>query len=244
VTRRVLALLAERRVRGTFFVVGELALAHPDLVRAVAAAGHEIALHGWRHVPLTDLDAPAFHDDTRRGKALLEDLSGTEVVGFRAPSFSLVAASSWAADVLAELGFAYSSSVLPARNPLFGWPGMPRRPFRFASGLLELPVPVTTIGGVTNAYLGGSYLRVLPPPVVHLGLRRARSDEVLWTYCHPYDFDPDEPFARRPGLSRAANRLLWVNRARMLRRVALLLEGRAAEPLATRAATLVDVPSL
>jgi polysaccharide deacetylase family protein (PEP-CTERM system associated) len=229
-------------VRGTCFVVGELAAAHPDLVRDVAAAGHEVALHGWHHVPLTDLDAATFSAGTRRGKTLLEDLTGRPVVGYRAPSFSLVPASSWAVEELAALGFAYSSSALPARSPLFGWPGLPRRPFRWESGLLELPVPVTTIAGITNAYLGGAYLRVLPPSVVRAGLRRAGDDELLWTYCHPYDFDPDEPFATRPGLSRRASRILWINRSRMLGRVTRLLDGRAADPLAERAAALVDVP--
>src|SRR3954466_5201174 len=100
-TRQVLDFLDDRDVRGTFFVVGEVARSEPALVREVAARGHEIALHGWRHVPLTELDPATFRADVARGKALLEDLTGTPVGGFRAPTFSLVPDSRWAVDVLA-----------------------------------------------------------------------------------------------------------------------------------------------
>jgi peptidoglycan-N-acetylglucosamine deacetylase len=236
---RVLELLSEHAVTGTFFIVGELAEAEPALVRAIAAAGHEIALHGYRHVPLPRLDPPTFRADTARGRALLEDLAGAPVTGFRAPTFSLVPESRWAVDELTELGFAYSSSVLPARSPLYGWPGQPRHPFRWPGGLVELPCPVAEVGAfgrrVANPYLGGVYFRVLPWTAVRLGLARSRADEVLWLYCHPYDFDPDEPFVPRGDVGRLGNRLLWLNRSRMARRVARVLAGRAGPPLRTRA---------
>jgi len=234
ITREVVAFLAERSVRATFFVVGELGEEHPDLVRDIAAAGHEVALHAYRHDPLPDVPEAEFRADTERGKKLLEDLAGREVLGFRAPTFSLVPRSAWVTDVLAELGFVYSSSLLPARSPLYGWPGQPRVPFRWPSGLLELPCPVTTVGRVANPYLGGVYFRVLPWRAVEYGLRRSLPGELLWTYCHPYDFDPDEPFSRRPGLSRAKSRLLWLNRRRMYARTARLLALGAAPPLAER----------
>lgn len=238
ITREIVAFLAERRVRGTFFVVGELAEEHPDLVRDIAAAGHEVGLHAYRHDPLPDLGPAAFRDDTRRGKALLEDLSGQEVAGFRAPMFSLVEESAWAPEILAEVGFRYSSSVLPARSPLYGWPGQPRVPYRWPSGVIELPCPVVTVGRVANPYLGGVYFRVLPWRAVEYGYRRALPDEALWTYCHPYDFDPEEPFVRRPGLGLAKSRLLWLNRSRMYDRIARLLARGAAGPLAERVSEL------
>jgi polysaccharide deacetylase family protein (PEP-CTERM system associated) len=243
-TRSILAFLAGHGVRGTFFVVGELAQAHPDLVRDIAAAGHEVALHAWRHTPLTELDAATFRDETKRGKELLEELAGAPVAGFRAPTFSLVPASAWAVDVLAELGFTYSSSVLPARNPLFGWAGHERTPTRWPSGVVELPCPLTDPLGITRLalpYLGGVYFRVLPGPVVRSGLRHAGPAEVLWLYAHPYDFDPDEPFRARPDLSRARSRLLWINRSRMFRRVErLFARAGAAPPLRER---LPDLPT-
>jgi peptidoglycan/xylan/chitin deacetylase (PgdA/CDA1 family) len=125
---RVLDLLAEHAVQGTFFVVGELAELEPALVKSIAAAGHEIALHGYRHVPLPQLSPTVFREETARGRAVLEDLAGAAVTGFRAPSFSLVPESRWAVDVLTELGFTYSSSVLPAHSPLFGWTWQARLP--------------------------------------------------------------------------------------------------------------------
>src|SRR5204862_2870610 len=158
VTRSVLDFLDARGVRGTFFVVGETAEAEPELVREVAARGHEIALHGWRHVPLTELDAPGFRADVIRGKALLEELAGRPVVGFRAPIFSMVPESRWTTEVLADVGFTYSSSVLPAKNPLFGDPSLPITPFRWPSGVVELPCPVVRVGPIGLPYLGGVHL--------------------------------------------------------------------------------------
>lgn len=241
ITREILGFLAERGVRGTFFVVGELAETHPDLVRDIAAEGHEIGLHAYRHDPLPAFEPAGFRADTSRGKALLEDLSGTAVVGFRAPQFSLVAESIWATDVLADAGFRYSSSVLPARSPLYGFPGQPRVPYRWPSGIVELPCPVVSYGPFPNPYLGGIYFRVLPWWAIRHGLRQAQPDEALWTYCHPYDFDPDEPFSRRPGLGLAKSRLLWMNRSRMYERTAQLLTRGAAPPLGKRVSMLDSI---
>ena len=236
ITRDVVEFLAQRDVRGTFFVVGELAERDPQLVRDIANAGHEIALHAYRHEPLTTLTRDAFREDTKRGKALLEDLTGTEIAGFRAPTFSLVPSTEWAVDILTEVGFRYSSSVLPAHSPLFGYPTRPRLPSRWPSGLLELPCPVAQVGPLANPYLGGVYFRVLPWTAVRYGLRRAHADEILWTYCHPYDFDPEEPFAPRPGLGHLKSRLLWVNRRHMYARIGRLLDLGAASPLIERTA--------
>ena len=236
---RVLELLAEHAARGTFFIVGELAEQEPGLVRTIAAAGHEIALHGYRHVPLPQLDAATFRAETARGRALLEDLAGAPVTGYRAPTFSLVPEARWAVDELRDLGFVYSSSVLPARSPLYGWPGQPRKPYRWPGGLVELPCPVAALGArLANPYLGGVYFRVLPWTAVRIGLARAHADEVLWLYCHPYDFDPDEPFNPRGDVGRLGNRLLWLNRSRMAARVARVLAGRAGAPLRERAAAV------
>lgn len=237
VMETLLEALAAARVCGTVFIVGELGEAHPELVRAVAAAGHEVALHGWEHAPLAAVGPERLAEQITRGRDVLEQAAQAPVVGFRAPMFSLVPAVHWALDLIGDAGFRYSSSVLPARSPLWGDPGAPRHPFRWPNGLLELPCPVATFGGVANPYLGGVYFRVLPWPMVRYGLSQSAADEVLWLYCHPYDFDPGEPFRPRAELGRYS-RLMYLGRTRMLRRVERVLAGRTGAPLATRAETI------
>ena len=237
-TRRVLEFLRDRRVRGTFFVTGEIAERAPDLVREVADAGHEIGFHGWHHVPLPRLTPVQLRADAKRGKDLLEDVSGTPVIGFRAPLFSLVPESRWAVDVLAEVGFTYSSSVLPARNPLFGDQAAPATAFRWPNGLIELPCPVARVAGLGLPYLGGVYLRALPTPVATAARRLFGSTQTLWIYCHPYDFDPDESFWVAPEVGRFGSRLLFYNRRRMFAKVDALLRAGVAPPLGERIAVL------
>ena len=237
-TRGVLDFLDARGVRGTFFVVGETDEQHPELVREVAARGHELALHGWRHQPLTELDPTTLRADAARGKALLEELAGRPVLGFRAPTFSLVPESRWATDVLTDVGFTYSSSVLPAKNPLFGDPSLPTTPFRWPSGLVELPCPVVRAGGLGLPYLGGVYLRALPAPATSAARRGFGAQQLLWIYCHPYDFDPDETFWVVPDAGKLGSRLLWYNRRRTFAKVEAALRGRAGPPLGER---LVEV---
>lgn len=230
---RLLGFLAQRSVRGTFFVVGTLAAERPELVPAIAAAGHEVGLHGWAHQPLAEIDAATLRTDLARGRDLLEQQAGRPVVGFRAPMFSLVPSTHSALDAIADAGFTYSSSVLPARSPLWGDPTAARHAFRWPNGLHELPCPVATFGPIANPYLGGAYLRVLPHAFVRYGLARAHPDEILWLYCHPYDLDAGEPFRPRPELGRYS-RLMWVGRGRMLAKIDKVLQGRAAPPLCER----------
>jgi peptidoglycan-N-acetylglucosamine deacetylase len=219
-------------VTGTVFVVGEVAEASPDLVREVASRGHEIALHCWRHTPLTELDRATFREETAKAKDLLEGLSGEAVVGYRAPTFSLVPSTQWATDELHDLGFTYSSSVLAGRNPLFGWPGAPTTPFRWPNGLGEFPVPVVGAGPLKVPFLGGTYLRLLPWPLVSTARRWSKETDasVPWTYTHPYDFDPAEPRWKVPDAGRLYP-LLWVGRKGLTTKVDKLLDhGRAAGP--------------
>ncbi len=238
-TEELLALTQRLEVRGTVFVLGEVVESHPDLVRRFAAAGHEIALHGHHHTPLPELDLAGMRADIEAGQALVESVSGATCVGYRAPFFSLVPEARAIVGVLADLGFTYSSSVLPAGNPQFGWPGAPTTPFRWPEGVVELPVPVCTFAGKGIPYLGGTYLRVLPDAFARLGMRRGR-DQLWWTYCHPYDIDAAEQFVVIPQLGRAQSRLLWIRRAAMLRKLEALLTVAAAGPLRERVATLDD----
>jgi len=235
VTRQILDFLDEAGVRGTVFTVGEVAEEEPDLVREVARHGHEIAFHSYHHRPLTQETRERFAAETRVGKAMLEDLTGRAVSGFRAPVFSLTNASLWAVDVLHELGFAYSSSVLPARHPLYGLPGAPDTPFRWANGLIEIPVPVARIGPWTLPYLGGIYLRYLPQGII-ARLTDRSPGKALWTYCHPYDFDTEEPFARLRDTPLWASILLWLHRRGSFAKMRALLQQGVAPPFAEQIA--------
>lgn len=232
-TRRILNFLGERSITGTFFVVGELVRRSPGLIREIAAAGHEIASHGFRHEPLTQQAPVTFRSELAESKKRLEDLSGRPVFGFRAPMFSLTPRSLWALDILRDLGFRYSSSVLPAPWRSHGFAEAPRRPFLWGNGLLEIPCPVGRIGPLVLPFLGGMYLRYLPPWRMRQLLRRV-DGETLWTYCHPYDVDVDEPFRRLPGKSHLASFMLWCNRRVTLRRLEALMRGQVAEPFAAR----------
>lgn len=226
-TRQVLGFLAERNIRGTFFVVGAVAQDQPDLVREIAAAGHEVGLHAWRHVPLTTRTPEQFRDETRRGADLLASLTGTPVAGFRAPTYSLTPKVPWVPDVLSELGFVYSSSVLPGRNPLFSWPGAPDSPFTWPSGLVEFPGFLYGWGPVQLPVVGGVYGRVLPMWFLRRGYQAMDREALCHLYCHPYDFDPGERYYVVPDSGPLLSPLLWVGRRRWWRRVAELCANPA-----------------
>lgn len=245
VTYRVLEFLSRTSTRGTFFVVGTVAQEFPDLIRAIAHGGHEVAFHGHDHTPLY-LDEPAkFSRETADSKRFIEDLIGGKVVGYRAPIFSLIQGTAWCADRLAGAGFTYSSSVLPAANPRNGYAGAPRHPFRWPSGIIELPVPVSNIAGVTLPYLGGVYFRYLPTGFVINRIRHSQSP-ALWTYLHPYDCDPDEGFQRVERTNLVESLILWRNRKRTLLKLERLLNAFASQPLGERvgAGEFADAPTV
>jgi peptidoglycan-N-acetylglucosamine deacetylase len=223
IVENLLSLLADHGVAGTFFVVGDVARRDPAIVRAIADAGHEIASHGNVHAPIDRLGPDDFAIDARISKACLEEITGRVVTGYRAPVFSLVEKTRWATDVLADTGYRYSSSVLPAANPLYGFAGAPRKPFRWSNGLVEFPCSVIGPGRVALPYLGGTYLRLLPSFASQWLMARDSSWYVS-TYCHPYDFDVGEPFVRMAHNGGwVTSRLLWVNRRRMRTRIERLL---------------------
>lgn len=190
-TQAYLDLLRRHGGRGTFFFVGTVARRHPDLVRAIAAEGHEIGCHSDAHVPLDRQSRAAFRDDLMRNLEALDAVGVGPIRGYRAPCFSLTERTRWAYEVLAELGFVYSSSVVPARNPLYGWRGFGRAARRI-EGVVELPV---TLFPFPRVPLGGLYFRVLPRLLVARVLAdHARKGEDVFGYHHPYDLDFDQPF--------------------------------------------------
>lgn len=223
----LLGRLDQVRSKATFFVVGELVPDCADLLNQLHHDGHEISLHGYSHRHLARMSQNEFRNELERGRGILGDLLGTAPSGFRAPYFSLTRESMWAPNILAELGFVYSSSVLPAFNPQAGLPAAPRRPFLWPSGLVELPSPTLGVGPFGLPVIGGAYLRLLPRPVVSWAKRRATRTPGSWTYCHPYDFDVTEPFFRREGETWLFSKLLFARRDKMLDRVCRVVTDRS-----------------
>src|SRR5262245_46225964 len=164
-TRGLLDQLGRASIQATFFIVGEYAESHPGLVRAIHRAGHEVASHGWDHRRVLAMTPAAFRQDVRQGKDALEQIIGDAVVGYRAPTFSIVRQTTWALDVLAELGFEYDSSIYPVRHDRYGVPAAPRQPF-LAHGerhsILELPPATLRFLGMKAPMGGGGYFRLFP----------------------------------------------------------------------------------
>lgn len=199
----LLDLLARHCQRATFFVLGWVAERHPRLIRDIAEAGHEVASHGWDHRKVTRETPADFRASIRRTKALLEDLTGTPVVGHRAPSFSITPGLEWAIDILIEEGYGYDSSLFPIRRRGYGYPDGPREPYwiwRRSGRLLEVPPTTLRRFGWTLPAAGGAYFRLLPYRLVRAAVAEAASRGVAATfYIHPWEIDADQP--RVPALA-------------------------------------------
>jgi polysaccharide deacetylase family protein (PEP-CTERM system associated) len=225
----LLEILANRGVTATFFVVGSLAPVWNMKLKELAQSGHEIGLHGFTHEYLDALGPKKFESELNEGKRILESVIEKEVIGFRAPYFSLTKNSEWAHEILSNSGFKFSSSVLPSWNPQAGFPSAPKSPFRWPSGLIEFPVPTFGFGNLSLPLLGGAYLRLIPSPVFRLarivGARRTGE----WSYCHPYDFDINANYERVRDTSVLFSKLIFARRGLMLDRIEELIEKGSAK---------------
>jgi polysaccharide deacetylase family protein (PEP-CTERM system associated) len=197
-TDRLLDMFDEHGVRGTFFVLGLVAERDPGLIRAIASRGHELASHGYAHRLVYDQTPEVFREDVRRAKALIEDTSGRQVRGYRAPSFSVTEKSLWALDVLLEEGYRYDASIFPIRHDRYGIPDAPRWPHamtRPAGRLFEVPGSTVRIGGTNLPVAGGAYFRILPYAWTRWGMTRVNQVErqPAVFYLHPWEIDPDQP---------------------------------------------------
>lgn len=204
---QVLALFDRTGVKATFFTLGWVAARYPALVRRFAEAGHEVASHGWDHRRVFSLDAGSFRADLRQARAAIEDACGATPAGYRAPSFSIDARTPWAHEVLAEEGYAYSSSVAPLRHDHYGWPEAPRFAFRPLPGseLIELPVTTVEFRGRRLAAGGGGFFRLLPYRFSSWAIGRVNRAEQRPAvfYFHPWEIDPEQPrVAKAPLRSR------------------------------------------
>jgi polysaccharide deacetylase family protein (PEP-CTERM system associated) len=224
-TRRLLDLLAQHGTKATFFVVGRIAVTHPKLVRDIAAAGHEVGSHSWDHRRVHHFTPRSFAEDLRKSRYALEQAAGVPVLGYRAPTFSVVRQTAWAIDVLADEGFAYDSSIFPVRHDRYGIPDAPRAPF-LAHGerrsILELPPVTLRCLRFNLPVAGGGYFRLFPLALLTAGVRQALRlrPAAAMLYFHPWEFDADQP---RLPLSRLARFRTYVGTRRSSDRLRTLL---------------------
>ncbi len=203
-TERVLTLLSTLGVHATFFTVGQVAEAHPKLIRQVSEAGHEIACHSYCHEFVSRQTPEEFQCDIRRAKAILEDLTGKAVIGYRAPNYSIGVEQAWAYDILLEEGFLYDSSIYPILHDRYGWPNAPRFPHEIRNDglrkLIEFPIGTTRLLGRNLPIGGGGYFRVLPVGWFQNRIQRVNKQEgqPVMFYFHPWELDSQQPYPSMP----------------------------------------------
>jgi polysaccharide deacetylase family protein (PEP-CTERM system associated) len=227
-TERVLDLLESAGTKATFFVLGEVAAGHPAIVRKIAGAGHEVACHDYHHTLVFGRRPEVFRAEIRRAKAVLEDVGGQAVLGYRAPSFSIGPEERWAYAILAEEGYRYDSSVYPIVHDRYGDREAPRFPYEiWRSGqhrLLEFPIGTVRLFGTNLPIGGGGYFRLLPGALIEAGIRRVnrREGKPVMFYFHPWELDPGQP---RPAMAWHRRFRHYVGQERHEAKLAHLLEG-------------------
>jgi polysaccharide deacetylase family protein (PEP-CTERM system associated) len=190
----VLDLLAERHTKGTFFVLGCVAAQHPELIKKIADAGHEIGSHTYTHEFVYKQSPEAFRAELRKTKSVLEQLTGLPCVAHRSPYFSITSRCLWALDVLAEEGFTHDSSIISVTNWLYGIANCPDYIFKLKeTGLRQFPVsPLKILGKKVG--VGGAYFRMLPLRFTANAIaQRQAAGEVTMFYIHPWEYDPGHP---------------------------------------------------
>ncbi|KQV38871.1 polysaccharide deacetylase [Massilia sp. Root335] len=218
---RILALFERHDVRATFFTLGWIAERYPQLVKRIVAAGHELASHGYGHLRASDQTRAEFANDIRSAKALLEDIGGQAVLGYRAPSFSIGRDNLWALDELLDAGYRYSSSIYPVVHDHYGMPEAPRFAFypNGTDGLLEIPITTVQMMGRNLPAGGGGYFRLLPYALSRWMMAKVNRDDgqSALFYFHPWEVDPGQP--RPEGLGAKARFRHYINIDRMERRI-------------------------
>lgn len=220
---RILAMLDEYGARATFFTLGWIAERFPQLVRRIVKEGHELASHGFAHKRASEQSPDAFFADIQLAKVVLEDTAGIEVVGYRAPSFSIGPANAWAFECIERAGYRYSSSVYPVRHDHYGTPEAPRFTHDVREGLLEMPVTTMRLFGRNWPAGGGGYFRLMPYTMSRWLLRRVNrvDQQPVIFYFHPWEIDADQP--RVPGIDVRTRFRHYLNLDRMEQRLRQLL---------------------
>jgi polysaccharide deacetylase family protein (PEP-CTERM system associated) len=195
---RILDILSARDVKATFFILGWIAERQPQLVRSIHERGHEISTHGYSHIQIQQQSPQEFHEDVSKAIHILQDILGEKIIGYRAPSYSIVPTTMWAWELLADLGIRYDSSVFPIKHDRYGAAGLPRFPFTIelkdGKELVEFPLSSVRILGKNIPIAGGGYLRLYPYWFVRWAVRRInRQGYPVIFYLHPWEIDPHQP---------------------------------------------------
>lgn len=233
VGRRLLKLLDEAKVKATFFVLGYIADQHPEIISEIAEAGHEVATHGYSHALIYQQTPEVFREELTRAVGTLHELTGQQVLGHRAPFFSITKQSLWALDILGDLGIRYDSSIFPVVNYRYGIPDASRWPYEIKSNgrtLTEFPLSTWQVWGRNVPIAGGAYFRIYPYAVTKRGLRAInRESRPFAFYLHPWEIDPDHPRIRVP--RRVAGLTHYFNLGATERRLRLLLRDFKFAPM-------------
>lgn len=206
-TGRLLDMFDERGIKATFFVLGWVAERKPEIVTEIHRRGHEVACHGFSHQLVYNQSIDVFREETIRSKALLEDISGVAVRGYRAASYSITQQSLWALDVLAEAGFEYDSSIFPVRHDRYGIPDAPEQPHSLSTpkgaSLVEFPLSTAHVFGYRLPVAGGGYFRLYPYWLTRAGLSQVNRRGLPFIfYLHPWEVDPGQPRVEASWFSR------------------------------------------
>jgi polysaccharide deacetylase family protein (PEP-CTERM system associated) len=238
----ILDLLAGHNTRATFFILGWVAERHPELVKKIDAQGHEIATHGYRHRLIYNLSRETFQEYVGRSKALLEDLVGRPVQGYRATSFSVVESTLWALDIIKEAGFTYDSSIYPIRHDIYGIENSPRFPFVNPNGLIEIPASTVRFCGRNFPLGGGGYFRLYPYWLTRKGIESInRRRHPVVVYLHPWELDPHCPKIRQADWRTRVRQ--YLNLSKTKKRLEVLLTDFSFMPIEQYLQTVDFSPS-
>lgn len=224
-TDRILTMFDDHEVKATFFTLGCIAEKYPALVKRIVDAGHEVASHGYSHVRVISQTRQQFREDVEKTKAILEDITGLEVKGYRAASYSISSENLWALGILKETGHVYSSSIYPVKHDLYGMPEAPRVPFLLKEyNIIEIPITTLDVAGKNYPCGGGGFFRLLPYQFSRWALQHVNKSEQMQGifYFHPWEIDPDQP--RVNGLSLKTKFRHYVNLTRMENKIKKLLK--------------------
>ena len=223
-THRLLDLFAENNVKSTFFTLGWVAKRCPDVIKRLVDEGHELASHGMEHQRATTMTRQQFIDDVSQSKSILEDIGATQVIGYRAPSFSVNNTNTWIYEVLKEQGFVYSSSTYPIEHDLYGVPDWPRFKYERPEGIIEIPIPTLRNNGVNTGIGGGGYFRLYPYFLSKKRITRFLKQEPhpYNFYFHPWEIDPAQPHINNAPLRSRFRH--YINLSRMEGKIVKLLK--------------------